>query len=622
MPRYSIETDQGKFTMTLDRAPDSREQLQELAEEHIGSLVERPPIPGPAAGLTPRVTGQDVRTALEIGGAIAGSEIMPQLGPAAGRAVSRIATGAMNLLSRTAGAGAGAAAGSLVAEPLSPTERPLKTAAESALAAGIGEVAGAPLRTGVSRLREGSRTITPRGAEARQVLQGRVLPGEATSSFSQDIMQNVSEFSLTGGGTITKFRQGREVLIKTLADDAAIVAGRRATMEDAGKAFLSRLEDRMDLWNSRVRQLYGVVDDLAKWPVQQPLPKGATPNARFLLRKLESGAYETTVGVNTESLKVFARQEMDRLGATPGSLASGRMGILKDIVDGPEIATFAQAHELRSSLLKRQRSLLAPDDKQAAALTKQLSKRVDEAMQGAATESGLPELMTAYRKAASVMKTGAERFYDEFAQKYAEMVPEKIVASLAKPRNSTEISKVFAAINPQSAAANDLRSAFIQRIIDKAYDPKTELIRGAVIQNELKALGPETTKAFLPPATRESLEQFGRVVTTVQEKQGQGIGRMFIQLKQAGALTQLGGATFFAGAGDPVASIAILGVPWFLSHLLTSPRATRIMLDGLRVLPRGTQAVPTAITKAISIIVKEGAVERQQKRKQIIRSGE
>lgn len=649
MPRFTVKTDAGDFTITpemdggsftpraqvefpnmgksvihLDTAPSSLEEWADIASQTMAS-TSQPIKADVTGGMVPQVTGEDVRAGLELAGSIAGGAVMPQLGPAAGGFVSRIATGATNALLRAGGSAVGAGAGSLATEPVAPSKNPLETAAGAALAGGVGELAAAPFFSATKRLRSGVPGITAAGREASQVLGGKVLPAEVTNSFLEDVLQNVSEASFTGGGAIAAFKREREGIIRQLADDAAIVAGRRATTDDAGKAFLTRLEDRMALWGSRVKQLYSAVDDVASWPVGQPLPVNATPNARFVLRKNESGQFTTTVGVNSEPLKVFARQELDRLGGTPTAVSSGRKSILDDLLEMPDTLTFAQAHELRSSMLARERTLTTPDNKKAKALASLVAGKTDGAMEAAARETGLPELMQAYRDASSVMRTGAEKFYNDFTQKYAELVPEKIVESLGKRNNSTEIKAVFDAINPQSTAANDVRSAFITRIMEKAYDPKTEIVRGGVIVDELKRLGNSTVNAFLPPGVRDNLERFAQAVNLVQEKQGSGIGRIFAQLKTAGAVTQLGiaGATMLKGGEGPSASdigegIAILGLPALFSAIITNPRASRLMLGGIHQIPRGAEHLPPALTKALAIIVNEGTADRQKARKQMI----
>jgi hypothetical protein len=276
-------------------------------------------------------------------------------------------------------------------------------------------------------------------------------------------------------------------------------------------------------------------------------------------------------------------------------------------------------------MLARERTLTDPDNKKAKALANLIAGKTDSAMEAAARESGLPELMGAYRKASAVMKTGAGKFYDDFTQKYAELVPDKIVDSLSKRNNSAEIKAVFAAINPQSTAANDVRSAFINSIMVKAYNKDTEIVRGHVILNELKRIGDSTVNAFLPPGVRDNLERFAKAVTSVQENQGSGIGRIFAQLKTAGAVTHLGvaGAVMLKGGEGPGEmnigeGVAILGLPALFSAMITSPRASRLMLDGIHRIPRGAEHLPPMLAKALAIVVNEGTPERQKARQRLI----
>ena len=288
-------------------------------------------------GFLPQSAEEWTRFGLEaglsmVGGATAGAVAGPP-GAAAGAATGI----GRALLFRSLGAGLGAAAGSLAAEPLDPSEEPLKRAAitggTGAAGEAIGVVGNRVLFGGVFR-----GSITPEGHHAL-ALGLRGTPAQLTRSRALDIMENVAEASLLGGGKIGKARQE--------AVDAAfdLVKEFHQTFPKAGELATE----------SYTRLLYRLIPDFAvdMTPVKELAAEVAaqsgqiSPGARQLSTIiLETGftiPFEQAQRLRSHFLGV-SRQITSELKPHEASSAARRLaGALDDVIETGATAKSPQA---------------------------------------------------------------------------------------------------------------------------------------------------------------------------------------------------------------------------------------------------------------------------------------
>tara|TARA_R100001163_G_scaffold65800_1_gene65001 strand:+ start:755 stop:3487 length:2733 start_codon:yes stop_codon:yes gene_type:complete len=98
---------------------------------------------------------------------------------------------------------------------------------------------------------------------------------------------------------------------------------------------------------------------------------------------------------------------------------------------------------------------------------------------------------------------------------------------------------------------------------------------------------------------------------------GKGAGTVFIQLKQAGAITQLGALTIGAASGESVLPVAtiVLGLPYAFSRIISDPRATKLLLSGVRGEIKSYPKFRSTISQLTSGLVGQGAlgpIDQQQ----------
>ena len=299
-----------------------------------------------------------LETGLSMAGGMAAGAVAGPPGVAAG-AVGGAGTGmARALLFRSLGAGIGAAAGSLAAEPMDPSEEPLKragiTGGTGAAGEAIGVIGNRVLFGGTFR-----GSITPEGKNAL-ALGLRGTPAQLTRSRALDIMENVAEASLLGGGKIGKARQE--------SIDAAF---------DLVKEFHATFPKAGDLaTESYTRMLYRLIPDFA---------------------------------VDMTPTKKLAAQVL----AQSGDISPGARQLSNLILESADKVPFDQAARLRSHFLGVSRQItseLKPHEASSAA--RRLAGALDDAIEtGAATK---PQALTRWRTANEFVKqTKAGSYLEE-----------------------------------------------------------------------------------------------------------------------------------------------------------------------------------------------------------------
>lgn len=124
----------------------------------------------------------------------------------------------------------------------------------------------------------------------------------------------------------------------------------------------------------------------------------------------------------------------------------------------------------------------------------------------------------------------------------------------------------------------------------KSVDEKTGSVMG---ENMWRLMYGKGENAMQEPALKEifnneqlkQLSEFTTALKLAQAKQAQGLGRMFIQLTQGGAI-----AGFATGVAVPEAG-AILLSPLAISKILLNPVTARYLTQGFKIPPSSPQAM-------------------------------
>ncbi len=480
-----------------------------------------------------------------------------------------------------AGAGGGAAAGEQVRAQL-PGEEPATL--ESTLAAGgrglVGEAVGrgavavgqkvlAPFKKVVSKETEtalnvlGDRMPKPKGFEFITSAGRRhpgLLPAEATDNRILDIMQNISESSLIGGGKIQTFKANRSEVIRGIADEMVEVFGKSADPDMAGEVFARTVAKQIKPSRMAANSLYNTVDDMTQGIV-----------------------------VPTASMKKFAlplvkvSEELGGVGAA--SSGDDLIGTISQMPDG---ISFRAAKELRSRLLSVVDEFSITNKKAPAiGKAKKLIGFIDEATSNA-LKANNPEALGLWREANKIYKEGSKQFDNAFIRRLIKSAdpdfggsPESIVKAIWKPKNPTNIIRARKAVMGPKKRFGDhawrkIQGYGLQDLVEGATDPSTGIISGKKLLNRIKALGGTFNEGF-SVTQRQGIKDFAETLNRVQTRQGEGTGRMLIQLTQGGMALGLFGAGLTPEAG------AVLLGPAVLARMFTNPIAAKWLSQGLEL---------------------------------------
>ena len=461
-----------------------------------------------------------------------------------------------------------------------PSASPLESAArigEAGLYGAMGELGGQALGAGVKAIAAPLATkLSPLVRPAREAVPGLALtPAQMTQSRGIDILENVAEASLLGGGRLQTFKGRQQDLIKTTADALAESFGSRATPVEVGQVFQRSVKKSREAFHAAAKSLYGDVDRL--------IPSVSTPSG------LPSNV------VDLRSLKADASTILTKRGEIPKSMSSETgMQMLTDLSNMPDQTTFANAQLMRSQLLKSARARDLADIE--TGLSKKFAGVLDEAMEGAARSlSG--DAAEAYRAANAFYRSGVEQFQNKFIQSLVKKNPEKVAESIFQRGGVTLVRQARAAVD--EAAWAEVQGAFLRRTIQNSTDDVTGFLSGRKLQNALFAktgVSTEVLDAAYGNETRRKLQGLVDALRLTQDRPSEGTGRIFIQLKQAGAATDVAGAAITFGVGFPKTAAMIMLGPAALSRVFTNPTAIQWLTTGLTLGP-GTEAGARALSQ-------------------------
>ena len=534
---------------------------------------------------------------------------------------------------------------------------------KAALLEGGGELVGGLVVKGFGKiLAPFAKKVDPDTTEVISMFDEKIkpvvlLPSEATESRILDIMQNVAESSIIGGGKIADYKVARNKFFDEFADSMIDQFGKRLPPDELGELFVTSLDNKMAAFKQASSVLYNTASELAG------------PNIK----------------VTTRQLKKFAKP-LQAIGAELGSIEAKNAGddLVEAIMDLEDFVSLGAAQDLRSRLLSRidEFSVL---NKKAPAIGKarKMVGLVDDAIESrlkgvggtgtvATLESGktihLPEglrilgsavrtedgkifsaihhgeafdkmvksvgdvdhepgfvdsagkfwteadvkdimisgkpdeALDAWRTANEFFKTGQAKWNNTFLRRLIKMAdetgigPEAIAPAVFRPGQVSKVRNVKTALGPSSREWEAMKSFFIQHLFQKSTDPEG-VIRGTrMINNMVGKPGSFGLPLMNELFTKEqitALQTFGRALAASQAKQAEGLGRVAIQLTQVGALGALMTGNFEA----PAATILI--GPAVLSKLLLNPRSARWLTQGVQMPFPTNQQQAEAVTGLI-----------------------
>ena len=450
----------------------------------------------------------------------------------------------------------------------------LKSAGQEGAIGALSEGGGrAVVGLGAKVLAPFAKSVTPEAQQATAFLQPKMkqplLPSEATSSRTLDVLENVAESSLIGGGSIKNFKENRAQVFEGMADDIVNSFGPKTRPDEIGQALMDAVDKGKKMAQAPAKILYNTVEAQA----------GAAP-------------------IETQSLKrmtVPLAKISEALNGIEGSSAGD--DLVKSIQGLGDTMDFTTAKALRSRLIAKA-DQMSIDNKNAPAIG--VTKRLVKALDGE-IDKGLnafdPGARDMWRDANKIYREGEQTFNNRLIRGLVKKGmeefgdnPEAIAKSIFQPGKVTSINRIKEAVD--SGTWKQLQSFAVQDLLAKGS------LDGVITGKKLDAAmfsrtgyGPNMMGAVFEPGQLDRLKAFSSALRLTQEKQSEGTGRMLIQLTQGGAaLNLIAGASGFADTDFNAESGVILLGPAVLAKLLTHAPTANWLIRGVQMPAHAGQA--------------------------------
>jgi 23S rRNA A2030 N6-methylase RlmJ len=553
---------------------------------------------------------QFARLVLEISGGVAGSVLAPQFSVPLliGKAAAKVAPVLKAAVTRMAGAGIGEGSGALVSQTFDPsfdsksdfneiaadiTKDVLKKAAIGAGGEGAGQIVGRVVNKITSKnkklirgAQEAVETIEAQKAKilanpekyskfgSVQEVTDIVKPGLLTPGLLQrgqtiDILENVAESSLLGGNSIRYAKEGANTIAQSGIDDFVDIYKARAGNDELGILFQRILTEDVADFKKVANVKYKNVD-----------------------KALSSKEFANQFQVDLSPLKEVAKKELAKLGLKRQNLDVRT--VLQDIIDENNFITYSRANKLRGDALEIIRESKRPGvtlGKARAQKANILQEGITKAMEESPVPSSVKKLLS---DANTFYREGAEVFslplFKKIIEKDSDLVYKAIVAAGDRP---VLIDKTFDIINKRitdpiekKLLKDKLRGEFLEDILEKSQVDNAqfgfEVDAGKLFRNFTKK--ENTFRAMFSDKEIGQFEKFQNALRFAQGRKSKATGLpggMMIQMKQSGAVLELGGllgvGTGFTGAGASI----LLG-PLAIAKTLTTPKIVKALTLGFK----------------------------------------
>lgn len=624
-----------------------------------------------------------------IGATVGGVAGMLAGGPVGGVAGSLLGEAGQQLTERVLGS---------PAAPQTSLEAAKRLTQEAALGA-VGEGVGRGLaKLGTRAAAPFAASIQPEAEAAMRFLEPRtrlpLLPAEATSSRILDILENVSESSLLGGGAIKAFKEKRyaevfDKIAKEMVDDL----GPRLKPDEVGRAVIDTISRNKELATIPAKMQYEAIeraaapdyfDAISRMKVQRmdvPIEREVIANVRVtpeieevtkeamkrmkvketntpvrstdklvgfddegdrIMERVESGGKLTHIKIRTtrqdvpvgdelrglnvkttfqniqvgeqlQHLKVMvATQEQQISGARidltslkdtiagavqvakqAGGLSDREMGntLLKFIAEKPDMVSYPVAKQLRTEI-RTLRDVLqkTPETKNAPAIGK-ANKVYDELTQSIRRGLGEYDSFLAQQwDEANLVERGANlQFANKITQKLVTKADERndgSIEAIGEKIFSGGLSTIRKAKNAiaDESTWNTVLSGNLSDVLQRSINPETKQIQAKELNRLLfgpDGIGQQAMVTAYGPERTQRYRNFINALEQTQKKQGEGTGRILIQLAQGGALLNVAGnVTGLVDTGFEAESGAIILGPPVLARLMTNPQTARWLIQG------------------------------------------
>lgn len=307
-----------------------------------------------------------------------------------------------------------------------------------------------------------------------------------------------------------------------------------------------------------------------------------------------------TSSVNAKATSALNKATaLSRSGKTPVGMEPETIRLLKQMSDVKDIMSFADAHALRSDLLRQSRALgnkYGADNEFAKVLKESVvivNKQMDEA-----AKNFNPQLQKAYKAVSNKYRRTMEDLYDDVTVSLLKKSPERVGESISRTGNVTEVLKTRKALQRAKIEGVDVKAlednllmGYLQGITKGLDGSLDNFLTLSEKLNDKKFKRTYDTMMQINPTAKGNIDKLinaakvaakGNQPTIMQGKFGTGGLANTVVLLQGtgaglGAMTEAG-----AGAGMAVAT-GFMGTQLAISKILTSPTATNALLAAERI---------------------------------------
>lgn len=562
------------------------------------------------------------RLVLEVTGGVAGTMLAPQIGLPVyiGRAAAFVRPALQGVVTRMSGAGIGEASGALASQTFDPREsvskEMLRAFATGATAEGVGTIAN----KAIAKVFGKSKKLIDGAEEAVETIEqqrkkiianpkdydGKVIDatknGTLTAGLLQegqlvDLLENISELSLFGGGSVRYAREGAETLASSGITDYVKTLRNVGDLEDLGNLYQKTLSDDLTSFKRASNRKYAKLDNALKKD---------NPNA-----------------VNITAIKKAAKERLNKIGL-PGT----NPALEKDLISIgklPDLINFSKSNSIRSEFLNRSRNISDQFGNVNKQFATEYGKKITEAMDNAQISDAV---RIAYDDAQSFYREGAEVFNTKLFKKIIENDPDVVYKSIvAAGDRPVLVRKTFDILNKRikdSVVRNNLKTSLRGEFLDDAIrsSQKSNVQYGQELDatklDNFFSKKSMMMKELFEPEQLKNIEKLKNALAFSQgrlRKKGGLPGAIFIQMKQSGAvmtLTKLGAIGGGGAIGGVPAAATILLAPAVLGKMFTSPSIVKFLTTGFKYNENQKLAGRT-FRQIIAQMSKEGLIDEDEK---------
>lgn len=434
----------------------------------------------------------------------------------------------------------------------------------------------------------------------KEYLQSRNMFSSA-GQIGLDLKQQIQQLLQEEGASLTRFQAEPSAVRKT----AESVARSGVT----GQSIFNKQQELVDaaLTSSRNKILNGLTETPREaiqtgkeyLQILEDADKALSDAVAPFYKNLADRSKNVLVDFNPIKNKAFSTLEsakkLTETGNAATILGDDVAKELNNISNVVSDLTFEQAHQYRSILNKRLRSLrseVGPDSPVIAKLSEAV-KMLDTQMDEAAKRLD-PTLLQEYRATSALYKESITELYPDLLQSIIQKAPERIGEAIFKSGNVSQIQDAYKALARAKKLNPDINVAQVKADLQRGYLESFFGQEGSAITAEsLAALSKKLTdpkfkrtfEATLDEGTQNRIKLLASAGKLASEKPGAALS-LFVAGKQADAVALLGaaaaGGSALAGGLDPITAGAIgaglLFTPRVLAKMSTNPKAVNQIL--------------------------------------------